>query len=65
MTIIAEQPQIPAHLPQDQISYIRNMGKKLSTEELEYRLNIFFMPLPLDKKSTLISSKEGHQENIK
>jgi len=50
MTIIAEQPQATVHFPQDQITYIRNMAKKLSTEELEYRLNVFFMPLPSDKQ---------------
>ena len=52
MTFIAEQAQQPAHFPQDQITYIKNMAKKLSTEELEYRLNVFFMPLPGEKNSS-------------
>lgn len=63
MTIIAEKPQTPVHFPQDEITYIRNMAKKLSTEELEYRLNVFFMPLPSDKQHQQIQpEKEGNNK---
>ena len=58
MTIVAEKPQTPVHFPQDEITYIRNMAKKLSTEELEYRLNIFFMPLPSDEQQQFSQTKQ-------
>ncbi len=62
MTIIAEQPQAPVHFPQDQITYIRNMARKLSTEELEYRLNVFYMPLPSDREEQ--STPPGKKDKI-
>jgi len=63
MTIIAEQPQAPVHFPQDQITYIRDMAKKLSTEELEYRLNVFYMPLPSDKEEQSLKSRKEESNN--